>query len=159
MAAVAAVTIAVIGAGATAYSTHQAAEAREDEADRMKDEGKRAAEVHRRQTERLTSKQRAAYAASGVRVGEGTPLAVIEATQRDADEEREEILKGYGYRSDALKKDASRIRVSGYSSAAGTLLGGAAGYASSPYAKNPFASTPTTYTPSYPLSGPTHHSR
>ena len=138
-------TVAVIGfviaAAGTAYSAHQAGKATDDEADRLEKQARRDAEIQREETERLTSKQRALYAASGVRVDEGSPLAVTAETQRKAEEERNAILEGYGYREDALRTDADRTRVSGYSSAAGTLLGGAATYSASPSAKNPFKTT------------------
>jgi hypothetical protein len=138
-AAVIGLVISVIGAGASAYSAHQAGEARDDEADRMERMAKRDAEIHREQSEKLTAKQRALYAASGVKVGAGSPLAVIAASQVESEEERQEILRGYGFRIDALRTDASRTRTSGYLTGVGTLLGGVSNYAASPYAKNPFA--------------------
>jgi hypothetical protein len=109
----------------------------------MEEMAKRDAEIHREQSEKLTAKQRALYAASGVKVSAGSPLAVIARSQAEAEEERQEILKGYGFRSKALRQDASRTRTSGYLTGAGTLLGGVSNYAASPYAKNPFASGST----------------
>ena len=157
-AAVIGLVVSVASAGVAYHQSQQAAEAREDEKDRIEDMAKRDAEIHMEESEKLTAKQRALFAASGVKVDEGSPLAVIAQSQADAEEERQEILKGYGFRGDALQTDADRIRTSGYATAGGTLLGGVANYAASPYASNPFSSSPT-YTPSYPLSGPTHHSR
>lgn len=142
-AAVVGLVISVIGAGAAVHQSMEAAEAREDEEKRMAEMAKRDAEIHREQSEKLTAKQRALYAASGVKVGAGSPLAVIARSQVEAEEERQEILRGYGFRRDALRSDASRIRTSGYLTGAGTLLGGTATYAASPYAKNPFASGST----------------
>ena len=55
-AAVVGLVISVIGAGASAYQAHQAAEARDDEADRMEEMAKRDAEIHREQSEKLTGK-------------------------------------------------------------------------------------------------------
>jgi hypothetical protein len=141
-AAVIGLVISVIGAGTAVYQSQQAADAAEDEAKRMEEMAKRDAEIHREQSEKLTAKQRALYAASGVKVGAGSPLAVIARSQAEAEEERQEILKGYGFRSDALRSGASRIRTSGYLTGVGTLLGGTATYAASPYAKNPFATGP-----------------
>ena len=144
MAATVAVVAFVVGAGSQIYSAHESAKDRDDARDRLKKQAKRDAEIHSEESKALRSKQIALYAASGVRVDDGSPLAVIEESQRRAEEERESILEGFGYREDALSDEASRIRVSGYSGAAGTLLGGAATYATSPYAKNPFASSAPT---------------
>jgi len=130
---------ALFGAGATAYSAHQAADERERKEKALKEQAQRDAEIHKQRTAAILGKQKAAYAASGVEVDEGSPLAVITETQQQAEEERKAILKNYEYREDTLTRAASRIRTSGYSSAFGTLLGGAADYASSPYAVNPFA--------------------
>lgn len=142
-AAVVGLVISIIGAGGAVYQSRQAAEAAEDEEKRLKEMAKRDAEIHQEQSEKLTAKQRALYAASGVKVGVGSPLAVIARSQAEAEEERQEILKGYGFRRDALRSDASRVRTSGYLTGVGTLLGGTASYAASPYAKNPFASGST----------------
>ena len=141
MAGTVAVIVAVVGAVRTAYSAHQAAEDRDDAKDQLEKQARRDAEIHAEETERLTAKQKALYAASGVRVDEGSPLAVIAETQRKAEEERNAILQGYGYQGDRLSTEADRIRTTGAFSVAGTLLGGAATYAASPNAKNPFKTT------------------
>ncbi len=158
-AAVIGLVVAIVGAGSSIYQGMQAADAREEEKDRMEGMAKRDAEVLMEESKKLTAKQRALFAASGVKVGEGSPLAVIAKSQADAEEERQEILNLYGFRSKSLTIDADRIRTSSYMTGAGTLLSGVSNYASSPYASNPFATTSPTYTPTYPQSGPTHHSR
>lgn len=140
--------ISVVSAGAAYHQSQQAADAREDEKDRMKEMAQRDAEIHREESAKLTAKQRALFAASGVKVDEGSPLAVIAKSQADAEEERQEILRGYGFRADALQTDADRIRTSGYATAGGTLLSGVANYAASPYAKNPFSTSPSVTAPS-----------
>lgn len=129
---------AVVGGGAAVYSAHQAAKDREDEEKRMKKQGEREAAIHKDKTRRLIGAQKAAYAAGGVSTDIGTPLEVIRDTRRQAEKEREDILKGYGVRGDALSKEASRLRTSGYADLTGSLLTGVSRYAASPYARNPF---------------------
>jgi hypothetical protein len=146
-AAVIGLVSALVGGASAYHQSQKAADARDDARDQMKLQAQRDAEIHMRDTEKLTSKQRALYAASGVKVDDGSPLAVILASQADAEEERQAIAQGYGYRTDALGKDANAIRTTGYLNTAGTLLGGAATYASSPYGKNPFAASSSPLTP------------
>lgn len=132
------VVTALVGAGSAIHQAGQASDARDDQAKLLEEQAERDAAIQLANTEKLTAKQRALYAASGVRVDVGSPLAVIAATERKAAEERAEILKGYGRRADALRTDADRIQTGGYASGTGTLLGGAADFAESPYAQNLF---------------------
>ena len=140
-AAVIGLVSALVGAGTAYHQSQQAAEARDDAADQMEKQATRDSEILEKESERLTAKQRALFAASGVRVDEGSPLAVIAASQAEAQAERDAVMQGYSYRIGAMEDDASAIRTTGYLTTAGTLLGGAATYATSPYARNPFKST------------------
>ena len=127
------------GAGAMIYSGQQQKKDREDEEDRLEKQKARDVDIHKDKTRRLLGAQKAAYAASGVRVGQDTPLAAYYTTKREAEEEREAIKKGYGFRSDVLQTAAKRHGLYGWASGAGTLLKGIGDYSSSPYARNPFA--------------------
>ena len=141
MAGTAVIIGTIVSAATGAYTTYKSAQDRDDAEDQLKKQAKRDAEVLSENAEILKKKQIAAYAASGVRVDVGSPLAVIEESQRKAEEERSAILEGYGNRGDTLSTEASRIRVGGYSGAASTLLSGATSYATSPNFVNPFKST------------------
>ncbi len=129
----------VIGAGGTLYKTYQEHEHAEKQEKRLKKERQRAAMLHDEKVKRLVGTQLAQYGAAGVRVGEGTPLDVIEETREKGEEERRAILEGYGYDIDAWR-DRQRASIwEGGIGAGGTLLSGVGEYAKSPYAKNPFA--------------------
>ena len=124
-------TAAIVGAVATLvtaggqiYQSWQAAEDAEDQERQLKKERKRAAMIHDRETRRFIGSQRTAYAASGVVVDEGTPLAVVRETERLAGEERQAILEGYDARIKSLRTEQRRLRVGGMLKAGGTLLGG-----------------------------------
>lgn len=130
---------AVAGAGAAVYSGYEQKQDREREQDRLEEQAARDVDIHKEKTRRLLGAQKAAYAASGVRVGQDTPLAAYKVTKEQAAKEREAIKKGYGYRSDVLGEAARRHGITGWGTGVGTLLGGTAEYASSPYARNPFA--------------------
>lgn len=136
-AAVVGVVSAIVGAGATYYQSQQAADDREKEKKRLEEQRQREIQLHIERTDTLASKQRALFAASGVRVESGSPLAVIEETQNKAEQERQDILNMYGYQSDALGSEASRIETTGYAETGGTLLAGTSQFAADPY--NPFA--------------------
>lgn len=129
----------VVAAGGSVYKGLQAASDRDRAQDQLKKEGKQAKKIHKDRTKRLLASQRAAYGASGVRVGEGTPLEVVEQTREDAQKERDAIMKGYKYKGDVLSREEDRFRLGGFMEGAGTLLQGGAKYGASPYAKNPFA--------------------
>lgn len=129
----------VVSAGGAVYKHYQEKSDINKEKDRLKEQGRREAEIHKDRTRKLLGAQRAAYGASGVRVGSGTPLEMIDLTAKEAEAERKDIQKGYGYRQDVLDTASRRAGLTGGIEAGGTLLSGAGEYAKSPYAKNPFA--------------------
>lgn len=137
-AAVVTAITAAAGAGTAVYQANQAAKDRDDAKDRLREQRNREAAILEDEADKLKSKQRAAYAASGVVVDQDSPLAVIEQSQKDAAEQRDAVLKGYDYKASDLSKEASRARTSGYATAAGTLLTGVGDYAANPYTTNPF---------------------
>lgn len=138
-AAVVSAIVSVVSAGGAVYSSMEKAKDRDRARDQLDKERKQATKLHKDRTKRLMSAQKAAFGASGVRVGEGTPLEVIESTRSEAAKERDAIKKGYKYKSDVLSREADRLRLGGALSAGGSLLSGGAKYAADPYAPwNPF---------------------
>lgn len=136
-AAVITAVVAVVSAAGTVYTMEQAADDRREEEKRLKQQAEREARLHTERSEKLIGKQRALFAASGVRVDSGSPLAVLKDTEEKAASERAEILKAYGYKADALGSEASRLSTQGYVSGSSTLLSGAADFSANP--QNPFA--------------------
>jgi hypothetical protein len=123
MAGAVAVIGALIGAASSIHAGRQAKEAKKDAAELARREGEAAAAKQARETAQLLSKQQAAYAASGVGL-EGTPLFVIEETERLAAEERELILELSGYRSAALSEEGRAASLQGLGKGTSTLLTG-----------------------------------
>ncbi len=114
---------AAIGAGGVLYSAHQRKQAQREQASELEDRLEYEAERREREEEKLLSRQRAAYAASGVRL-EGTPLEVIKYTQEEASREREELLRRGQYTADLMREEASDIWTTGMWNTTGTLLSG-----------------------------------
>ena len=123
MAGAVAVIGALIGAASSVHAGRQAREAREDAADLAAAEAQAAAEKQARETAQLLSQQQAAYAASGVSL-EGTPLFVIEETERLAAEERASILELGGLRSSAHRQEGAGAYTQGVGQGVSTLLTG-----------------------------------
>lgn len=146
-AAVVSAITAVVGAGGAVYKSVEAAKDRERAQDQLRKERKDAKQLHKERTKRLMGQQLAAFGASGVRVGEGTPMDVLDDTRTEAKKERDAIMKGYKYQSDILDRERNRLLIGGGMEAGGSLLTGAAGFASNPYGQqmwdkyNPFSST------------------
>lgn len=115
-----------VSAGATAYSAHQKKEAADDQADELDRRLKMEVKQMDEDAKSLKSRQRAAYAAAGVELEEGTPLAVIEHTQNAARQDREEVLRRGKYTSETIRDEGSDIWTTGMWNTAGTLLGGSA---------------------------------
>ena len=126
----------VVGAGGQVYKSFQAASDRERAQKQLKKEQKQAKELHKDRTRRLLGAQAAAYGASGVRGGEGTPLDVHQETAAEAAKERDAIMKGYDYQSDVLQREEDRLRMGGLMSGGGTLLSGGARMAADPYVQD-----------------------
>lgn len=113
----------LVSAGSVIHAADQAKDAKDDAADLAALEAQAAADKQARATEKLTSKQRAAYAAAGVDL-EGTPLEVITTTEREAAEERDLILKLGDLRSSAFSTEGQSLWEQGLGEGAGTLLTG-----------------------------------
>ena len=144
-AAVIGAVVTVVTAGGQLYQAWQASEDAEEQERQLRRERQRAAEIHDRDLRRFIGSQRAAYAASGVVVDEGTPLAVVRETERLGEEERRAILEGYDARISSLRTERRRLMVGGMMGAGGTLLGGVGAFAST----YPFkTTTPTPMTSS-----------
>lgn len=108
----------------SAYDTGKSAkEDKDDAADLAIREAEEAAKKQLQETEQILSTQQAAYASGGVSL-EGTPLFVIEETNRKAAEERELILELGGYRSSALRNQGASLYTQGLGKAAGSFLTG-----------------------------------
>ena len=129
----------LIGGGAAVYSATQQQKQAKSEEKRVEETKDRDIMLQQQEEDKLVGRQRAAFGASGVRVGSGTPLAVVESTRDEAAQEREAILKGYGYDVDRARREAGVYGTQAIAEGAGTLLTGVGQYAKSPYAKNPFA--------------------
>lgn len=137
-AAVVGIISTIVTAGGSAYKLHQAAEDRRDEKKRLKKQQQRQMQLHSEKEDALKGKQRAMFAASGVDVGQGSPLAVWEETEQKAEQERADILESYGYQADALGSSASRLDTTAAAEAGGTLLSGASAFATNPYIQGYF---------------------
>ena len=92
----------------------------------------------RKQTDELQSAQTASYAAQGVDVSKGVPVALAEDTDARANEDARRIWRNatyqaWGLQMDASKtrQDAARTKKGGRYAAASTLFGGAVGGAKS----------------------------
>lgn len=120
----------IAAAGALyAYQSQNDAARRAERLGRMQAaEAKRAAEyqlyVQRKQTEKLLSKQRAAYAKAGV-TAEGTPMLVLAETADDAAREAAEIRRRGYATADAYMMDAKNKSKTLQAGAFGSLITGA----------------------------------
>lgn len=123
MAGAIAVIGAVIGAASSIRASRQAKDAKKDAAELAQREAEAAAAKQARETTQLLSEQQAAYAAGGVGL-EGTPLFVIEETNRLAAEERALILELGGMRGSALRREGQAAGQQGFGQATSTLLTG-----------------------------------
>lgn len=92
----------------------------------------------RKQTAELQSAQTASYAAQGVDVSKGAPVALAEATDAAANEDARRIWRNATYQAWGLQMDASKTREEaartkkgGRYAAMSTLFGGAVGGAKS----------------------------
>lgn len=113
----------VIGAWSAYDAGKSAKEDKEDAAALALREAEENAKKQLRETDLLLSTQQSAYAASGVDL-EGTPLFVIEQTNREAAEERELILELGGYRASALENQGASLYSQGLGQAASSFLTG-----------------------------------
>ncbi len=125
-AAIATGAAALIGAGSAAYSAHKSKERAEDQEREIKRRTKKEQERLAEEKEALKGRQRAAYAAAGMDIRKGTPLAVIEETERIYREEHKEVGKRGRYASNIAKREGRDLWTTGMFDTAGTLLGGAA---------------------------------
>lgn len=124
MAHIVAAVAAVIGAGSSIYQARQARSAANDQARLNELQAQQDAENRDMERRRLLSSQRAAYGASGVKVDEGTPLTVYAETNRIADQDIQNILTMGRLRGQVNRREGRAVMVSGYASAAGSLLKG-----------------------------------
>lgn len=131
-----AAVVAIVGAGAAAYSSYESGrrqksmaedKARDDraaaaaEAKRLEEQREEEARIHRKETALLLDKQRGAYAAAGIKVDTGAPLTVRQETKKERDLELKSILKGYGYQ-------IGKTKATGEASATNALNAGSAAY-------------------------------
>lgn len=111
-----------------AHSSHEAGKAasdlRDEQARIAREKAAELARRHKLTTEKLLSKQRAAYAAGGVTRG-GSPAIVGLLTEREASAERKKILELGGLESSYLENLGDAEYDAGLADAFGFLLGGA----------------------------------
>lgn len=137
------IAILAIGAAISAYSAIQQGEAQKDQADAQAqqavNEGAYRADAAKAQAEKIRragrakrGEARAALTASGVKLGEGTPLEVDKTIAvRSEEDALSAILSGTRARNSAneeatlITKRGESAQTSGYFSAAGTALGAA----------------------------------
>ena len=105
-----------------AYLGQQQAKWKERDADIALQNSKYAAYMHMRNAGKMVGQQRAAYAASGVTVDVGSPLAVMDETNRVADAEHYNILREGQLQSDALRGDAQLMRMGAQNIQTGATL-------------------------------------
>ena len=117
---------AIAGAGGAAYAGIKAKERAEDQADEIERRTRYEQERMREEGERLKGRQRAAYAASGVRVDEDTPLAVVQETQREVERDIREVGRRGYYAADVARTEGRDLFTGAMWQAGGTLLGGGA---------------------------------
>lgn len=159
--------LAIAGAGMQGFSMLQQGkqasamanyEAKQAEANAAAERGAAAvrADKIRKMGRMQRSSARAALAASGANVGEGTALVIDQQIGRDAEEDAlTEIMTG-GRRADALNTQAELSRISGsnarsasYLGAAGSVLAG--GYQAARGWKMPASDPFTDWNPSTPI--------
>jgi hypothetical protein len=90
--------------------------------------GVEAAADERRKGRRLKGKQRAAFAAAGVEVDEGTPLDVIAQTAADAETNALRAALAFEQRAEDLESAGRIALTQGILGAGSTILGGAAAF-------------------------------
>ncbi|RKX27486.1 MAG: hypothetical protein DRP45_00955 [Candidatus Zixiibacteriota bacterium] len=81
--------------------------------------------MHARDTQKVMGAQKAAYAASGVKVDTGSPLDVMDETSRIAEAEQYNIRREGQQKSAALKGEAGLLRMGAQSQITGSTLSGA----------------------------------
>ncbi len=108
-----------IGAGVAA----QSAAKRQARTARLR--GAEAAEDERRKGKRLKGKQRAAFAAAGVEINEGTPLDVIAQTAADAETNALRAALAFEQQAEDLESAGRIAAMQGILGAGSTILGGA----------------------------------
>ncbi len=112
-----------------------------------------AAAMHMRNAKKMVGRQRAAYAASGVVVDIGSPLDVIDETNRIAEAERFNIITEGERQSAALRGEAALLSMGAQAAITGSTISGASSAFSSFASLGGISSvstgSPTTAAPSY----------
>jgi hypothetical protein len=118
------IVTAVVGAVVSHDAAQDAQKAKKQQAMMAQMEASYNARLQKRETDKLVSRQRAAYAASGVALDD-TPYEVMALTAAEADEERQMMLRLGGMKSDSLMTEGDYAYKLGQGEMWGSLLTGA----------------------------------
>lgn len=98
----------------------------ENEAQRTRNKGVEAENIHRQKTAQLISKQRAQIGAAGVELGSGSALQLQEETAVLGEADALRIRSSFEEKAESLETQASLLKNRGGGTSAGTILGAVA---------------------------------
>jgi hypothetical protein len=118
---------AVLGAAGSIMGGNAKKQAAEDTATYQVDEAKAQAKKIRDLARQQRGEATASYAASGVDVGEGTPLLTDAEITRRSEEDALMTILGAKRQAGIIKREGKAQQTAGYYQAAGSVLGAAGG--------------------------------